>query len=114
MTLDPQLRRKLTTPIREWTGESEASARPSLLVVAAIAVVAIAGTVGTVFLQLASDHGGPDPGLQISLLAWLILPYMLGGLFAWYRKPESRFGLLMIAAGSVTLLSSISSANSNL
>jgi hypothetical protein len=35
---------------------------------------------GTILLQLASDHGGPDPGLQISLLAWLILPYVVGGL----------------------------------
>ena len=111
MTLDPRLRRKLTTP---RPGESEASERPSLVVIAAIAAVAIAGTAGTIFLQLASDHGGSDPALQISLLAWLILPYVLGGLFAWYRKPESRFGPLMIAAGSVTLLSSISSANSNL
>ena len=56
----------------------------------------------------------PDPGLQVSLHAWLILSYVLCGLFAWYRKPESRFGPLMIAAGFVTLLSSISSANSNL
>jgi signal transduction histidine kinase len=92
----------------------EASARPSLIVIVVIAAVAIAGTAGTILLQLASDHGGRDPALQISLLAWLILPYILGGLFAWYRKPESRFGLLMIAAGSVTLLSSISSANSSL
>jgi signal transduction histidine kinase len=104
----------LTTPEREWAGESAASERPSLIVVVAIAVVAIAGTAGTILLQLASDDGGPDPGLQISLLAWIILPYVLGGLVAWYRTPESRFGPLMVTAGFVTLLSSISSANWNL
>ena len=82
--------------------------------VVAIAVIAIAATAGTILVELASDHGGPDPGLQASLHAWLILPYVLCGLFAWYRKPESRFGPLMIAAGFVTLLSSISAANSNL
>ena len=64
--------------------------RPSLIVVAAIAVVATAATAGTILLELASDHAGPDPGLQASLHAWLILPYVLCGLFAWYCKPESR------------------------
>jgi signal transduction histidine kinase len=87
---------------------------PSLTVVVAIAVIAIGATAGTILVELASDHAGPDPGLQAALHAWLILPYVLCGLFAWYRKPESRFGPLMIAAGSVTLLSSISAANSNL
>ena len=88
--------------------------RPSPIAVAGIAAIAIAGTAGTILLQLASDHAGPDPALQISLLAWLILPYVLCGLFAWYRKPESRFGRLMIAAGFATLVSSLSSGNSNL
>ena len=74
---------------------------------------AIAGAAGSVLLQLASDNGGEDPGLQISLLVWIILRYVLSGLVAWYRSPESRFGPLMIAAGFVTLLSSLSSANSN-
>jgi signal transduction histidine kinase len=83
-------------------------------VVVAIAVIAITATAGTILLELASDHAGPDPGLQASLHAWLILPYVLCGLFAWHRKPESRFGPLMIAAGFVTVLSSISAANSNL
>lgn len=101
----------MTTPEREWAGESAATERPSLVVVIAIALVATAGTAGTVLLQLASDDGGPDPGLQVSLLAWIILPYVLGGLVAWYRSPESRFGPLMIAAGFVTLVSSLSAAN---
>jgi len=104
----------LATPRGEWTDESEAVKGPSLIVVLAIAVIAIAGAVGTILVRLASDHSGPDPGLQASLHAWLILPYVLCGLFAWHRKPESRFGPLMITAGFVTLLSSISAANSNL
>ncbi|HET6771676.1 MAG TPA: histidine kinase [Acidimicrobiales bacterium] len=95
-------------------GESEAVKAPRLIVVAAVSAIAIAATAGTILLELASDHGGPDPGVQASLHAWLILPYVFCGLFAWYRKPESRFGLLMIAAGFVTLLSSVSAANSNL
>jgi signal transduction histidine kinase len=94
--------------------EPEALRRPSLTLVIALAVVAIAATAGTILVEVASDHAGPDQGLQAALHAWLILPYALCGLFAWYRKPESRFGPLMIAAGSVTLLSSLSFANSNL
>ena len=58
-------------------GESETPGRPSLILVVAIALVAIAGTAGTILLQLASDDGGSDPGLQVSLLAWIILPYFL-------------------------------------
>jgi signal transduction histidine kinase len=83
-------------------------------VVVAIAVIAITAAATAVLVQLASDHGGPEPGLQGALHAWLILPYVLCGLFAWCRKPDSRFGPLMVAAGFVTLLSSISAANSNL
>ena len=82
--------------------------------VVAIAVIAITAAITAVLVQLASDHGGPEPGLQGALHAWLILPYVLCGLFAWCRKPDSRFGPLMMAAGFVTLLSSISAANSNL
>jgi signal transduction histidine kinase len=83
-------------------------------VVVAIAVIAITAAATAVLVQLASDHGGPEPGLQGALHAWLILPYVLCGLFAWCRKPDSRFGPLMMAAGFVTVLSSISAANSNL
>jgi signal transduction histidine kinase len=103
----------LTTPTRAWRGESQAVKGPRLIVVVAIAVIAISATTATILLELSSDHGGPDPGLQAALHAWLILPYILCGLFAWYRKPENRFGLLMIAAGFATLLSSLSAANSN-
>ena len=93
----------MTTPTLAWRGESEAVTGPRLIVVVAIAVVAIFATAGTILLEINSDHGGPNPGLQAALHAWLILPYVLCGLFAWYRKPENRFGLLMIAAGFATL-----------
>ena len=99
---------------RALTGEAEAANAPRLILVVAIAVVAITATAGTILVELASDHAGPDSGLQAALHAWLILPYILCGLFAWRRKPESRFGPLMIVAGFVTMLSAISAANSNL
>ena len=104
----------MTAPRYEWTVGSGAPERPRLLVILAIAAAAIAGTACAILLQLDSDHAGRDPAVQISLLAWLILPYVLGGLVAWYCKPANRFGPLMIAAGLGTLLSSFSSANANL
>jgi hypothetical protein len=33
------------------------------------------------------------------LAVWVTLSYVFGGLFAWRRRPDSRFGPLMIAAG---------------
>ena len=47
-------------------------------------------------------------------MAWLILPYIVGGLIAWTRRPDSRFGVLMIAAGFGMALSSLSWANTSL
>jgi signal transduction histidine kinase len=41
------------------------------------------------------------------LLNWITLPYILAGLIAWSRRPESRFGPLMIAAGFAMFLSSL-------
>jgi signal transduction histidine kinase len=38
-------------------------------------------------------------GLRAAMVDWIAVPYILGGLIAWHRRPESRFGLLMIAAG---------------
>src|SRR3954451_10732125 len=104
----------MITPGRNGVGELRGSKRPSLILVGLIAVVGVAGTAGTVLLQLASDDGGSEPGLQVALLAWIIVPYILGGLVAWRHTPESRFGPLMVAAGFVTLVSSLSSANWNL
>jgi hypothetical protein len=49
------------------------------------------------------DH----PGIQGALLGWITLSYVLSGLIAWSRRPESRFGPLMIAAGFATFLTTL-------
>jgi signal transduction histidine kinase len=75
--------------------------------------VALAGCVAaavSVELALASDHVA-EPGLQAALLDWITLPYVLAGLVAWWRRPDSRFGPLMVAAGFVMFLSSLQWAN---
>src|SRR4051812_21034075 len=64
-------------------------------------------------LAQASDHVN-EPGLQGALMDWIIVPYILGGLVAWWRRPESRFGPLMVAAGFVAFVSTLGWANTAL
>ena len=100
----------MTAPRRECVGESETPRRPSLVLVVAIAIAAVAGAAGAVVLRLNSEHAGSEPGLQIALLDWIVLSYVFSGLVAWWRRPGNRFGPLMIAGGFLTLLSCLSSA----
>jgi signal transduction histidine kinase len=69
---------------------------------------AAAGTV--VALAYTSDHV-VEPGLRAALLDWIVVPYVLAGLVAWWRRPESRFGPLMVAAGFVMFLSGLQWSN---
>ena len=56
----------------------------------------------------------PEPGLQAALVDWITLPYILGGLIAWSRRPDSRFGPLMVAAGFAMFVSSLQWASAAL
>jgi signal transduction histidine kinase len=52
------------------------------------------------------DLGEP---LVIALLSnWLTLSYVFCGLYAWWRRPDSRFGPLMVAAGFANFISTLS------
>jgi signal transduction histidine kinase len=47
--------------------------------------------------------------LVIALLSnWITVSYLLCGLFAWWRRPDSRFGVLMVAAGFANFISTLS------
>jgi signal transduction histidine kinase len=47
--------------------------------------------------------------LVVALLSnWLTASYILCGLFAWWRRPDSRFGTLMVAAGFANFISTLS------
>jgi signal transduction histidine kinase len=52
-----------------------------------------------------------EPGIRSALLVWVVLPYVLAGLVAWWRRPESRFGPLMVTAGFATFLSGLQWSN---
>ncbi len=74
----------------------------------ALAGFAAAGV--SVALAFTSDHV-PEPGLRAALLDWIVLPYVLAGLVAWWRRPDSRFGPLMVVAGFVMFLSGLQWSN---
>jgi signal transduction histidine kinase len=96
---------------REANLESPRPPRRSLLCLIALAGCAAAGI--SFALALSSDHVN-EPGLQASLMDWITLPYILAGVVAWNRRPESRFGPLMIAAGFAMFLSTLGWANAAL
>jgi signal transduction histidine kinase len=90
--------------------ETEQPRAPRLLVLRSIAVVGCAAAGLSMHLALTSDHVA-EPGLQAALMDWITLPYVLAGVFAWSRRPESRFGPLMVAAGFAMFASSLAWAN---
>jgi signal transduction histidine kinase len=53
-----------------------------------------------------SDLG--EPLVISTLAAWISASYVLCGLLAWSRRPSSRFGPLMIVAGFVSFVSTLS------
>jgi signal transduction histidine kinase len=58
----------------------------------------------------ASDHVA-HAAVDAALLNWIVLPYILAGLVAWARRPDSRFGPLMVGAGFGMFLSSLQWTN---
>jgi signal transduction histidine kinase len=76
----------------------------------AVALFGLAAAAASFVLALTSDHVR-EPGLQAALMSWVTLPYILGGLVAWWRRPDSRFGILMVAAGFTMFLSNLAWTN---
>ena len=83
---------------------------PSAAVLCAVVAAGVAAASCTVLLALTSDHI-PEPGVHAALQVWGMLGFVLAGVVAWWRRPESRFGVLMVLAGAAWFLSSLSSAN---
>jgi signal transduction histidine kinase len=83
---------------------------PRRFVLWGIALAGCAGAAVLMWLALTSDHVN-EPGLQAALTDWITLPYILAGVIAWSRRPDSRFGPLMIAAGFAIFFSSLGWSN---
>ncbi len=64
----------------------------------------------TVALATTSDHLS-NPVVRGALAEWIILGYLSAGLIAWWRRPESRLGPLMLAAGVVSSVAKLAWAN---
>jgi signal transduction histidine kinase len=88
-------------------GVGEASSTPpasvSRWLIVAAGCVAAAGSVQLAF----ANTRLAEPALQAALVNWITLPYIVAGVIAWARRPDSRFGPLMVAAGFATFLSSL-------
>jgi MMPL family len=82
--------------------------RPYLLL--AIALAGCAAAAFTVASALESAYL-TEPGIRAGFAVWVILPYVFGGLIAWWRRPENRIGLLMIFAGFGTFLAMLGWSN---
>ena len=70
----------------------------------AIAVAGIGIITGTLVLALASSQLD-RLGLRSLLVGWIVVPYVVSGSLAWWRRPASRLGPLMIATGFATAIS---------
>jgi signal transduction histidine kinase len=77
---------------------------PNRWLLAGIAAVGCVVPLRSIAVALTSD----DVDLvSVALLDWITVPYILAGLVAWLRRPESRLGLLMIAGGFASGLSAL-------
>lgn len=76
--------------------------------------IALAGCAAAAYsfvsaLQNSAVHAELGEPLVIALLSnWLTVSYVLCGLLAWARRPDSRFGPLMVAAGFANFISTLS------
>jgi signal transduction histidine kinase len=69
----------------------------------ALAVTAIGILTGVLILVVASARLEPTV-LRFFLVAWIVVPYVVSGAIAWWRRPASRFGPLMLLTGIVMAL----------
>jgi signal transduction histidine kinase len=96
----------MAVPVPTVIAEAPRAARapPSPVLLWAIALAGL-GIAAAFTAYGATNHD--VSGIQIALLAWISLPYITAGLVAWWRRPESRLGPLMIAGGIGSGLSAL-------
>jgi signal transduction histidine kinase len=95
-----------------WTAGGAARA-PSVVMLAGLALAGAGAATTSAALALNHEELA-DPGLRAALIDWLALTYLLAGLVAWWRRPDSRLGPLMVVAGFTTFLSTLAWAHAAL
>jgi len=91
--------------------------RPAPATIWFLALAGWAAAAAALAFALTNEAIGAELGepLVIALLSdWMTLSFVLCGLVAWWRRPESRFGPLMIVAGFVNFLTTLSWTTSDL
>jgi signal transduction histidine kinase len=101
----------MASALAHGAGLRAARAPPSTSKLLAIAAAGIAAPVYTAGLAVS---GNKISGIHIALLHWISVPYILVGLIAWWRRPASRLGGLMITAGFAMGLSTLQFADHDL
>jgi signal transduction histidine kinase len=86
--------------------DDRAAQAPKLLVLCVIGLAGVVAAATTLALGLANDEVD-HVGIRVFLNDWITLNYIVAGLIAWWRRPDSRFGLLMVAAGFVNFLATL-------
>jgi signal transduction histidine kinase len=76
--------------------------RPAALAAVGLVGCAVVATTATFGLRREDISGW-----EVALYEWMSAPYIAAGLVAWWRRPASRLGLLMITGGLVTALSGL-------
>jgi signal transduction histidine kinase len=86
-------------------------------VIWALALAGGVAAASSLAFALTNDAIGSDLGEPLvlaSLSVWITLSYVLCGLLAWWHRPSSRFGPLMVAAGFVNYLTTLMWTSSDL
>ena len=99
-----------SSPLRRGANPTVAPAPPRPVVLWAIGVAGAAAAVATVVIVLTGEKA-EQPLVTALLLDWITIPYILSGLVAWWARPDSRLGPLMIGAGFATFLSSFAASD---
>ena len=76
----------------------------------AVAVGGVAAAAMSIVLAATSDHLD-TPGVHAGLFVWIMLSYVVSGLLAWWRRPDSSFGKLLVLVGFGAGLSNLAWAN---
>ena len=70
----------------------------------------VVGGLATLVVSILLAMAGAElvrPGLQAFLFNWITVPYLISGTIAWWRRPASRLGPLMIATAFVMALTAL-------
>jgi signal transduction histidine kinase len=97
--------------------DPQVPAGPRAVVLWTLALLGVAAGVSSVAFAVANDTIGEELGAPLviaALWAWTTVAYILCGMFAWWRRPASRIGPLMIVSGFVCYLVTLSWTTSDI